>query len=153
MNLKFAAVAALLLTTAACATQQPAGTMAPAPTPPPVAQAPAVPIQRNFLVFFEFAKSDVTPEANRVIIQAADSAKAGNVTRINVTGHADRAGSAAYNQALSRRRASAVMDALVRRGISRNQIFVFARGESQPLVATRDGVREAQNRRVEIVLQ
>jgi outer membrane protein OmpA-like peptidoglycan-associated protein len=69
-----------------------------------------------------------------------------------VTGHADRSGSDAYNMALSLRRANAVKDQLVREGIAANQIVVVGRGESQPLVPTADGVREPQNRRVEIVL-
>jgi outer membrane protein OmpA-like peptidoglycan-associated protein len=70
-----------------------------------------------------------------------------------VTGHADRAGPDSYNMALSMRRADAVKAVLVREGVPANQIAVVARGESQPLVPTADGVREPQNRRVEIVLQ
>jgi outer membrane protein OmpA-like peptidoglycan-associated protein len=54
---------------------------------------------------------------------------------------------------LSLRRANAVKNALVREGIPPDQIAVVGRGESQNLVPTQDGVREAQNRRVEIVLQ
>ena len=81
------------------------------------------------------------------------AAKAGNKTRIGVTGHTDRAGSDAYNMALSLRRANAVKDQLVREGIPAAGITVVGRGESQPLVPTADGVREPQNRRVEIVLQ
>ena len=55
--------------------------------------------------------------------------------------------------ALSIRRANAVKDALVRAGIPANQIAVIGKGESDPLVPTADGVREPQNRRVEILLQ
>jgi len=80
-------------------------------------------------------------------------ADAGQKTRIGVTGHADRSGSDAYNMALSLRRANAVKDQLVREGIPASAITVVGRGESQPLVQTADGVREPQNRRVEIVLQ
>jgi len=83
---------------------------------------------------------------------AASAAKAGNRTRINVTGHADRSGSDQYNQALSLRRANTVKNALVQQGIAANQIVVVGSGESQPLVQTADGVQEPQNRRVEIVL-
>ena len=74
-------------------------------------------------------------------------------TRIEVAGHADRSGTPAYNQRLSQRRADAVAAELVRQGIARNEIAVSAYGESRPLVPTADGVREPQNRRVEIVLK
>jgi OOP family OmpA-OmpF porin len=128
----------------------PAPAPAPAVTPAP---APAPALQRSFLVFFDFDRSNITTEADRVIREAAANAKRGNVSRINVTGHADRAGPDKYNMALSLRRADAVKAVLVREGIPANQIAVVGRGESQPLVPTADGVREPQNRRVEIVLQ
>ena len=123
---------------------------APAPAPAP---APAAQLQRSYLVFFDFNRSDLTSEATRVIQQAATNAKTGNVSRIQATGHADRSGSDSYNMALSIRRANAVKDALVRAGIPANQIVVIGKGETDPLVQTQDGVREPQNRRVEILLQ
>jgi outer membrane protein OmpA-like peptidoglycan-associated protein len=74
-------------------------------------------------------------------------------TRIEVSGHADRSGSDAYNQALSMRRAEAVAAELTRRGVPRTEMVIQAFGESRPLVPTADGVREPQNRRVEIILR
>ena len=69
-----------------------------------------------------------------------------------IAGHADRSGPEAYNQALSERRADNVAQALGQRGIPDQQrCAVEAYGESQPRVPTADGVREPQNRRVEIV--
>ena len=73
-------------------------------------------------------------------------------TRIEVAGHADRSGSPQYNQRLSQRRADNVAAELVRQGVSRGDIAVSAYGETRPLVPTADGVREPQNRRVEIVM-
>jgi OmpA-OmpF porin, OOP family len=119
-----------------------------APPPPP---PPAAPLQRNFLVFFDFDRSDITAEADRVIVQAANNAKTATVTTITLTGHADRSGPVPYNQRLSERRARAVADRLVREGIPPSAIVTIGRGETQPLVPTADGVREPQNRRVEIV--
>ncbi|HSE77492.1 MAG TPA: OmpA family protein, partial [Alphaproteobacteria bacterium] len=130
----------------------PAAAPAPAPAAAP-APAPAPGPQRNFLVFFDWDRADITAEGQRVIEQAAASAKAGNVTRITATGHADRSGSDRYNQRLSERRGNNVKAGLVRQGIPENQIVVVGKGEAQPLVPTADGVREPQNRRVEIVLQ
>ena len=133
---------------------------APPPPPPPVATRPAPPpppppaqVARSYLVFFDHNRSNLTPEAQRIVQTAAQNARGGGVTRLMVTGHADRSGSPQYNMGLSRRRAETVRAELVRSGVSPNEISVSARGESDPLVPTPDGVREPQNRRVEIVFQ
>lgn len=127
---------------------QPAAAPAPAPAPAPSAS----PLVRSFLVFFDFNRSDITEDARKVINQAADNAKkAGSTTRINLTGHADRSGSAQYNLRLSQRRADAVKAELVKLGIPAGDISTVAKGEGDPLVPTADGVREPRNRRVEIV--
>ncbi|MGE0659305.1 MAG: OmpA family protein [Reyranellaceae bacterium] len=118
-----------------------------APTPAPA------PITRSYMVFFDFDKSDVNQQAMTTIRQAAVNARQGGIQRLNVTGHTDRAGAERYNMALSLRRANAVKQVLIAEGIAPDQIVVIGRGESQPLVPTADGVREAQNRRVEIILQ
>ncbi|HEX2885497.1 OmpA family protein [Vineibacter terrae] len=124
---------------------QPARVEAPPPAPVPTTR-------QSYVVFFDFDRANLTQPAMQTIQQAAASAKAGNRTSLSVTGHADRSGSDAYNMALSMRRANAVKDALVREGISPAAIQVLARGEGEPLVPTADGVREPQNRRVEIVI-
>jgi outer membrane protein OmpA-like peptidoglycan-associated protein len=110
-------------------------------------------VPKTYLVFFDFDKSDITPEAARIIKQAADDAKRGNVRLIVATGHADRSGSTQYNQRLSERRAAAVKSALVREGIAEGTIQTAGRGENENLVPTADGVREPRNRRVEIVFR
>jgi outer membrane protein OmpA-like peptidoglycan-associated protein len=122
--------------------------MAAAPPPPP----PAATTAKSFIVFFDFDRSNITAQAQATINDAVAAAKAGNSTRITLTGHTDRSGSEQYNQALSVRRGEAVKAAMIRGGIPANAIVVIGRGESQPLVQTPDGVREPQNRRVEIVI-
>ena len=129
----------------------PAPTPPPPPPPPPPAPAKAE-APRNYLVFFDFNQSTLTSDAQAIIRTAATNFRDGKLTRLEATGHADRAGPDAYNLRLSQRRAEAVKAELVRLGIPANQIGVSFKGESQPLVATADGVREPQNRRVEIVL-
>ena len=123
--------------------------------PPPAAAAPTPAPQsaRTYLVFFDFDRADLTDRARAVVAEAAASARGGVPTRLEVSGHADRSGSPAYNQRLSERRAESVANELVARGVPRNDISVQAFGESRPLVATADNVREPQNRRVEIVLR
>lgn len=117
--------------------------------------APETPVdtgQRSYLVFFDFDSSRLTPEARSIVASAATDALKGESTRIDVTGHTDRSGSATYNQALSVRRAEAVRRELVADGVADSLIIVRGVGESDPLVPTADGVREPQNRRVEIVM-
>ena len=114
---------------------------------------PKVEAQREFQVFFDFDKSNVTAAAAQVIQAAADTVKAGGVAQITVTGHTDTVGSAAYNQALSERRAASVKAELVKDGVAGGEITTIGVGKTGLLVPTADGVREPQNRRAEIVLQ
>jgi outer membrane protein OmpA-like peptidoglycan-associated protein len=124
----------------------------PPPPPPPAPVAAPAPA-RTYLVFFDFARADLTDRARQIIAEAATNAPRVQTTRIEVTGHTDTVGSAAYNQGLSVRRAEAVAGELERRGIPRSQMVITGRGFSQPLVPTGPNVREPQNRRVEIVLR
>jgi len=117
-------------------------------TPPPI-QAPAAP--HSYLVFFDFNKSDLTSQAQQIVDQAASNAGPAHVTRLTVTGHTDTVGSDAYNMRLSRRRAESVAARLEKDGIASSEIEIVAKGKRDLLVPTADGVREPQNRRVQIV--
>jgi outer membrane protein OmpA-like peptidoglycan-associated protein len=125
---------------------------APPPAPAPVA-APAPAPARTYLVFFDWDKADLTDRARQIIAEAAQNSTRVQLTQIEVSGHADRTGTAAYNLALSRRRADNVAAELVRLGVPKNVISIQAYGDTRPLVPTAAGVREPQNRRVEIVLK
>ncbi len=124
------------------------GAVAAPPPPPPPAVTPP-----SFMVFFDWDRSNLSQQALVTIKQAADAFKAKGSARITATGHTDTSGPEAYNMALSLRRANAVKDALVREGVPPQAITVIGKGETQLLVPTADGVREPQNRRVEIVIQ
>jgi outer membrane protein OmpA-like peptidoglycan-associated protein len=124
---------------------------APAAAPQPAAAPP--PAARTYLVFFDWNRAELTNRAKEIIGEAATASRTVQTTRIEVQGHADRSGSDAYNMRLSRHRADNVAAELVRRGVERSIITIEAFGESRPLVPTADGVREPQNRRVEIILR
>ena len=71
---------------------------------------------------------------------------------MTLAGHTDRSGSTAYNQKLSQRRSDAAKAYMIGKGVPDGTIATEAYGETRPLVQTEDGVREPQNRRVEINL-
>lgn len=127
----------------------PVAAPAPAPAPEP---APAPDLPRSYLVFFDWDKSDIRADAAAIIRTAAANADKMGMVRLNLTGHADRSGAQAYNMRLSKRRADAVRAMFMDLGFKAEEISVVAKGETDPLVPTDDGVREPQNRRVEIVL-
>lgn len=127
----------------------------PYTAPRPAAPQAATPSQAEaakFLVFFDWDRSALTPEARKIIASAADEFKRTGSTRIVATGHTDLSGSPQYNLRLSERRAEAVKAELIRLGVPATVITTVGKGEEDPLVPTKDGVREAQNRRVEIVI-
>jgi len=117
----------------------------PVSVPPPV-------VPTSYLVFFDFASAELTAQATNIVDTAASNAISVGRTRITLTGHTDRVGSGSSNMVLSQRRAAAVMERLISQGIPREEIAVYAKGEDEPLLPTGDDVREAQNRRVEIIL-
>jgi OOP family OmpA-OmpF porin len=124
----------------------------PAPTPAPVA-APAPAPARTYLVFFDWDKADLTERAKQIIAEAAQNASRVQLTRIEVNGYTDTSGTAAYNQKLSIKRAQNVAAELVRDGVPQNEIVAQGFGDTHLLVPTAAGVREPQNRRVEIILK
>ena len=124
----------------------------PPPAPAPVPAAVAAP-SRSYLVFFDWDRADLTDRARQIISEAAQNSTRVQYTRIEVDGHADRSGTPQYNQGLSLRRAQTVAGELVRDGVPQTAINIQAFGDTRPLVPTAAGVREPQNRRVEIILR
>ena len=121
-----------------------------AAAPVPVASSPAA---RTYLVFFDWDRADLTDRARQIIAEAAKATTQVRTTRIEVSGNTDTTGTAQYNQGLSVRRAQNVAAELVRDGVPRAAITTQGFGFSRLLVSTGPGVREPQNRRVEIVLR
>jgi OOP family OmpA-OmpF porin len=119
------------------------------PVSPAVPQAAPA---RTYLVFFDWDRADLTARGRQIVAEAASASAHVQTTRIEVNGYTDLSGSADYNKRLSVRRGDSVEAELVRDGVSRDEITVTGYGESNPLVPTAPGVREPQNRRVEIIL-
>ena len=130
------------------------GQTAPAPTSAPTpAAVPATAPARSYLVFFDWDKATLSDRAREVIRNAADNSTKVQYTRIEVNGYTDTSGTKQYNQGLSVRRARAVQAELVKDGVPENAITIQGFGDTNLLVPTGPGVREPQNRRVEIVVK
>ena len=129
---------------------------AAAPAPAPAAPAPApAPVNVEKITygadaFFDFDKSVLKPEGRAKLDDLAQKVKGINLEVIIATGHTDSIGSDAYNQRLSERRATAVKNYLVSRGIEASRIYTEGKGKKQPVADNRTKEGRAKNRRVEI---
>jgi hypothetical protein len=137
------AAAALLL--GAC--DQPSPPAAPPPPPPP-----QQPVASSFRVLFAPGSSTVQTPELATVRQAAVAYRSRPGGNIVLTGHTDTTGSAAFNQALSKRRTDAVIAALAAEGIAASSITASASGETNPPVRTGDQVSDQKNRSVEIMV-
>ncbi len=113
-------------------------------------QVMAIPMPKQYTVYFPLNSLRLNAAAQSVITTAAQYAKSAPAPRLTVTGHADTSGSAAYNMALSRKRANVVAGGLKNEGIPSSAITVHWKGEKDLAVPTRDGVANAKNRRTTI---
>lgn len=106
---------------------------------------------RQEIIYYEFDKGQ-SAETRNAINRILDIGQYCNVDNIRVVGHTDRSGSAAYNLALSKRRAKDARDELVRQGIAGERITSEGKGETENFVPTEDGVKEQLNRRTEVLI-
>jgi outer membrane protein OmpA-like peptidoglycan-associated protein len=105
------------------------------------------------MVFFDWDRADLTDRARQIISEAATNSTKVQHTRIEVNGYTDTSGTPKYNMALSIRRAKTVQAELIKDGVAANDITIQGLGDTNLLVPTGPGVREPQNRRVEIILR
>ena len=112
--------------------------------------SPTAPI--SHMVFFGFDSASLDAVSREVVARAAEDWRRSGQAQVTVTGYTDTAGSPEYNRRLAERRAEAVEVELVRLGVPQSNITTLARGQDDLLVPTGDGVRESQNRRVEILV-
>lgn len=122
------------------------------PSPPPQLEPePEAPPLISFNdVLFDFDRSTLRPEANAILEPLLAMMQADASMSIDIEGHTDWIGSDAYNQGLSERRARAVVEWLVARGIARERIGAVGRGESEPVASNHTAAGRQLNRRVEI---
>ena len=105
------------------------------------------------MVFFDFDSTAIRSDSALILDRVMEAFRTLGASRMTLTGHTDRAGSSEYNQQLSVNRAIAVENYLTNNSVSSTALTTAGRGESDPRVATPDGVREQENRRVEINIQ
>jgi len=123
---------------------------APAATPAPVEQEVSAPVKDVAnVVYFEFDKFDLTPEARAILLAHAEKLK-GSSAAVRLEGHADERGSREYNMALGEKRAKAARDFLVLQGVKAASLEVVSYGEERPVATGHDETSYSQNRRVEI---
>ncbi|WP_119286599.1 outer membrane protein OmpA [Azohydromonas sediminis] len=131
----------------------PAAAPAPAPAPRP-APAPAAPVSEKVTyaadTFFDFDKAVLKPEGKAKLDDLVEKTKGISLEVIIAVGHTDWIGTNEYNQKLSVRRAEAVKQYLVSKGIEANRIYTEGKGETQPVADNRTREGRAKNRRVEI---
>jgi len=101
------------------------------------------------LIFFDWGKNELNGDAKAGLDKVADLYRRAP-RQMTIDGHSDRSGASGSNFASSRRRAEIARDYLVSRGVPASAMTVRAYGETWPIIAAADGVREVQNRRVEI---
>lgn len=103
-------------------------------------------------VTFGFDSSELTMQARNALNDVSSVLTQYPETRVNIAGHTDSTGDAAYNQRLSERRAQAVGNYLSRSGVASNRLYMNGYGENQPVASNETEAGRAQNRRVEITL-
>jgi outer membrane protein OmpA-like peptidoglycan-associated protein len=110
-------------------------------------------LPHHFRLYFILGSDELTPESKAAYGAVFDDIKQRPVYEIAVIGFTDTVGDLSYNQALSRRRAEAIRDRLVRNGLDRQAISTAGRGKHDLLVPTADQTPEPRNRRVEITVR
>ena len=103
-------------------------------------------------ILFDVDSSVVSSGLRSDLLTVADSLQKYPESRVQIMGHTDNTGGAAYNQGLSERRANSVADVLMDGGVAFERIQTFGRGEDQPIASNLTEEGRAQNRRVEIVI-
>jgi outer membrane protein OmpA-like peptidoglycan-associated protein len=104
----------------------------------------------SYIMYFSKDSAELTADSKDLLLEALEAIALRSSTHVTVIGYSDSVGSVQYNDKLSARRARAVVDAMVARGVDSKIIEVTNHGKANPLIPTPDGVPEPRNRRVKI---
>jgi OOP family OmpA-OmpF porin len=136
----------------AAASSAPPLAAAPAPVNPPDCQTKINSLMGGDAVRFGFNDSEVSAASRPLLDAVADLARGCARYKVQITGHTDATGDAEYNAYLSQRRAQAVRDYLVSRGVDPASLVAEGHGASQPTASNANAEGRAANRRIEIDL-
>ncbi len=109
-------------------------------------------LTRNFIVYFAYNSAKVNKDGASEIKGVKKFIKRRKTAQIKVYGHTDRSGTNSYNTKLAASRADAVAAGLIKAGVKKSIVSTVVRGESTPAVKTKDGVKNAKNRRAVIAV-
>ncbi len=127
---------------------------AAAPVAPAVVPAPVAPVSEKVTfaadAFFDFDKSVLKPDAQAKLTDLVEKTQGVNLEVIIATGHTDATGPTGYNQSLSVRRADAVKNFLISKGIEQNRVYTEGKGETAAVADNATAAGRAKNRRVEV---
>ena len=102
---------------------------------------------------FETNRFNILPESVRILEKARASMVANPDATIVISGHTDSVGSDDANRTLSQKRAQAVKDWLVAKGINANRMKVIGKGEAEPMATNETEAGRAENRRIEFLVE
>lgn len=114
---------------------------------------PSAPPTVRLPIFFEFNSTQLQPGAPELLdkVGAALSSNELETFRFSIEGHTDSVGSSSYNEQLSKRRADAVREYLVAKGVPENRMEVVGHGEAAPVDSNDTDRGRQRNRRVELI--
>ena len=148
-GLTFAVVMAFLVGCSSASDKNKKPVTAPQTTAPVVQEAAPVVKEVANVVYFEFNKYDLSPEARAILLAHAEKFKGSSVA-VRLEGHASEEGSREYNMALGEKRAKSARDFLVLQGVKAASLEVVSYGEERSVATGNDEASYTQNRRVEI---
>lgn len=113
----------------------------------------AEPTAKNFWIYFDFGRFDISPEAAHILDTAVAAIKQSGPKKVVLKGHTDTVGSADYDLKLSQKRAQSAKQYLIQRGVPANIITTVGKGKTDLRLPTPDNVREHENRNVHVELR
>jgi outer membrane protein OmpA-like peptidoglycan-associated protein len=114
------------------------------PSAPPTARLP---------ILFEFDSTELLPESEALLAKVGAALASNELAefRFSVEGHTDNMGSEGYNATLSEKRAEAVKEFLIARGVDEGKLATLGHGEAQPVASNDSDTGRQRNRRVEVI--